>query len=275
MIASLIEYWTLDQAVNNDDVQVTLFWEDASRSDIVDFTTNDLRVARYDGADWTDEGQASITMSDTGDVTSNVVATYSPFTFGSLNAINPLPVELLDFSVNPQEGWVEINWSTASETNNDFFSVERSSDGLNFEQLLDVKGAGDSDKITNYQASDERPLFGLSYYRLKQTDFDGQFEYSPVVSVFMAGTDDLSVTLSPNPSPDRQFNLELLGVSESRQAIITLRDVAGGTFLEQEVMLAPDQKQIGLNPNTDLPPGIYIINVYLGNRNFTGKLIVQ
>jgi len=177
--------------------------------------------------------------------------------------------------VNPQQGWVEINWSTASETNNDFFSVERSSDGLNFEKLLEVKGVGDSDNITNYQASDERPLFGLSYYRLKQTDFDGQFEYSPVVSVFLEGKDEPRLTLYPNPSPNGQFNLEFFGVSELRQAFITLRAVVGGTFLEQEVMLEPDQKQISLNPKSDLPPGIYIIHVSLGNRNFTRKVIVQ
>jgi hypothetical protein len=90
---------------------------------------------------------------------------------------------LLSFDAKPEGDHVLTKWSTASEINNDFFTLERSKDGVNFEKLKTVPGAGNSDRIVNYAEKDEEPLNGISYYRLKQTDYDGKTSYSQIVPI--------------------------------------------------------------------------------------------
>ena len=77
-----------------------------------------------------------------------------------------------------------MNWATASELNNDFFTVERSVDGLTWEVVDLVNGSGTTPLRNDYSTQDPRPYSSLSYYRLKQTDFDGAFEYADILSVF-------------------------------------------------------------------------------------------
>ncbi len=96
----------------------------------------------------------------------------------------PLPVELLDFHTavaNNRE--VSIFWSTATENNNDYFSIERSTDAIHWEEIEKVQGAGNSNNLINYSTSDKDPYMGQSYYRLKQTDANGDFYYSDVSTV--------------------------------------------------------------------------------------------
>lgn len=95
----------------------------------------------------------------------------------------PLPVELLSFGVKSSGHNVEINWSTASETNNDYFTIERSKDGAVFEEVVRTKGAGNSYKILKYAAIDNNPYEGTSFYRLKQTDYDGRLTYSHTLAL--------------------------------------------------------------------------------------------
>lgn len=95
-----------------------------------------------------------------------------------------LPIELLYFDVDAtDENSVHIVWSTASETNNDYFTIERSLNGKIFDPIIVVLGAGMSNSIIEYSTVDDSPYFGTSYYRLKQTDYDGMFEYSNLVTV--------------------------------------------------------------------------------------------
>jgi hypothetical protein len=111
---------------------------------------------------------------------------FSTFTINGSSAPNTaLPVEFLFFtaSLNNQKQ-VVLNWATASELNNDFFTVERSVDGLTWEVVDLVNGSGTTPLRNDYSTIDPRPYSGLSYYRLKQTDFDGTFEYADIVSVF-------------------------------------------------------------------------------------------
>jgi hypothetical protein len=110
----------------------------------------------------------------------------------------PLPIEVYTFDVKYNNKKVYINWETASEVNNDYFTVERSKDGLYWNELNTIKGAGNSSSILNYNTTDYSPLYGISYYRLKQTDFDGKYEYSKIRSVNLEMTDNLE--MYPNPT---------------------------------------------------------------------------
>jgi hypothetical protein len=116
---------------------------------------------------------------------------FSTFTINGSSAPNTaLPVEFLFFaaSVNNQNQ-VVLNWATASELNNDYFTVERSVDGFSWEIVTIVQGNGTTPVRNDYSAIDTRPYSGLSYYRLKQTDFDGAFDYANIVSVFIDGVE--------------------------------------------------------------------------------------
>jgi len=119
------------------------------------------------------------------------LTSFSTFTInGSSAPSTALPVELLFFDAQVNEkNQVNLLWATASELNNDYFTVERSTDGGNWEIVEIVAGSGTTSVRTDYQTLDERPNKGISYYRLKQIDFDGTISYSNIVSVFVDSED--------------------------------------------------------------------------------------
>jgi len=94
-----------------------------------------------------------------------------------------LPVELLNFRAQIKGVNVQLDWSTASEINNNYFTVQRSKDGISFENILQIQGAGNSNSILHYSAIDHNTYEGVLYYRLQQTDFSGKFSYSNLVAV--------------------------------------------------------------------------------------------
>ena len=113
---------------------------------------------------------------------------------------NLLPVTLLSFEVELRSGQIEVKWTTAAEHQNDYFQIEHSSDGLEFNNVGIVQGAGDSDALNHYTFFQSNILPGIHYYRLKQVDVDGQFSYSPIRTVQYDNPQDF--ILYPNPSGD-------------------------------------------------------------------------
>lgn len=98
-----------------------------------------------------------------------------------------LPIKIRSFNANKTENSSFLKLVTASETNNDYFTIERSGDGRSFEAIGEIKGAGNSAEEKHYEFTDENPLPGINYYRIKQTDFDGQYSYSEIKSVQHTG----------------------------------------------------------------------------------------
>jgi hypothetical protein len=124
---------------------------------------------------WFDIGGAGAT-APTGSVSSTssptVFNSFSRFTLANkLAGSNDLPIELLSFNAVPDDKEVRVNWSTASETDNDYFTVEKSKDGIEWRTVAIVDGAGNSNTQLDYETMDYDPYSGLSYYRLMQTDF--------------------------------------------------------------------------------------------------------
>ena len=111
----------------------------------------------------------------------------------------PLPIELLSFTAKlNSDKEVDLNWQTASEINNDYFTVEKSADAVNFIPLEIIKGAGNSVSILNYTTLDKNPYSGITYYRLKQSDFNGDFTYSQIEAVKLF--DENNLLIYPNPT---------------------------------------------------------------------------
>lgn len=134
-------------------------------------------------------------------------AAYGPITSPVIiTCCSPLPVELLYFRSNCAEGIVTLEWSTASELNNDYFTLERSSDGLQFEPVSTVDGAGTSSAPHYYSVKMQEELPGVYYYRLQQTDFNGTTSASQL-TVTNCSEASPSLVIYPNPSFEN-FTLE-------------------------------------------------------------------
>ncbi|MDA0974290.1 MAG: hypothetical protein O2867_11210, partial [Bacteroidetes bacterium] len=147
-------------------------------------------------------------------------------TLYQVNAIadcgSPLPVELLNFTVRDNNGDALLTWATASELNNDRFLVMRTLDGIEYETIGTVNGAGNSSSILQYSFRDRNPLLGLSYYQLKQIDYDGTESLSAPVSFMNRNGDEF--VLSPNPTT-RDVNILLGNLYEEVQ--VRISDITG------------------------------------------------
>lgn len=136
------------------------------------------------------------------------VSLFSDFT-GNGNG-SPLPISLIEFNAIKVVDAVQLTWITASELNNDYFTIERSLDGYSFEAIHQEPGAGNSNQWLNYEWYDHSPFDGINYYRLKQTDFDGSFTYSTLRMVDFSKTNSGNnawVNMYPNPSMDGNLYL--------------------------------------------------------------------
>ncbi|HRJ16979.1 MAG TPA: T9SS type A sorting domain-containing protein, partial [Saprospiraceae bacterium] len=192
----------------------------------------------------------------------------SPFTLASTDAMaNPLPIELLYFDARPNGKVVNLHWATATEQNNDFFSIERSRDGLKFEEIMRTPGAGNSTERKDYSEVDTRPLSGLSYYRLRQTDFNGETTVSQVVAVRIDGEGN-DIRVFPNPADDFFFVETAADPSSLRVRLLN--------HVGQTVPLAPQVQASRLMFQTsNLAAGVYYIEIQQNNGVQSRKVIVR
>ncbi|HRH67083.1 MAG TPA: hypothetical protein PLU53_12350, partial [Bacteroidia bacterium] len=187
---------------------------------------NTLLVAHDNGTTQWQNFAGVATSNWTGNITS---ATFNNFhTFFALGnppgGGNPLPIELATFSATLVGKQVDVKWTTQAEINNHFFTLERSADNINFTEIGRVDGAGNSTSTNNYTFTDFHPLTGVSYYRLKQTDFDGKFAYFPVSVIRNVRKGSFAVY--PNPSSSPVVNLNY-GDDQLKYFSITVQDITG------------------------------------------------
>jgi hypothetical protein len=274
---SRCEYWRIRNigAASNQNYTVTLSWDTYSACNYGVTFLPDLRVASWGNPTinlWNDMGNAATTGTiAAGTVRASVVSNFlssasgTPFTLASATLQNPLPIKLISFTAKPQNEKVVLNWTTASETNNDYFEVERSVDGIEFMSIARQRGAGNSTEINNYEDIDNHPLNGISYYRLKQTDYDGQFSYSDLVSVRFKSNNDLSVYAFPVPATD------FINVyCEGKTGVYNIRVIQPDGRIIKTISSASSKTVIDLG---DMLSGIYFLEVYENDINKTIRII--
>ncbi|MBT8195686.1 MAG: T9SS type A sorting domain-containing protein, partial [Bacteroidia bacterium] len=124
---------------------------------------------------------------------------------------NPLPIELMHFGVSQTNNKVVATWQTATEINNDFFTLEKSTDLKTWEIISTVQGAGNSNVTLEYSTLDDNPIQGVNYYQLKQTDSDGKFTYSKIASINFKVSDlkDDRLNIFPNPTNGQAINVAM------------------------------------------------------------------
>jgi uncharacterized repeat protein (TIGR01451 family) len=179
-----------------------------------------------------------------------------------------LPVELLSFDVKKNGCTVELSWLTASEFNNDFFTVYRSMDAQNWEPIAKVAGNGTTSLSTKYSFVDQNPVSGMSYYRLKQTDYDGTEEWHPIRGIDRSDCGGVSARIYPNPATN-VLNVALTDVRPV-EAFIALYNAAGALVLTSE-MSGLDLQQINLS---QLPVGTYLLTILTEDANLSFKVVV-
>jgi hypothetical protein len=181
-----------------------------------------------------------------------------------------MPVELMIFNAKEVDGVVELNWATASETNNDFYTIERSVDGISFEGIGFVQGAGNSNAILEYKYSDYTPI-EVAYYRLKQTDFDGRFSYSGIIKVDAKAEGSTNITVNGSGSA-----LNLLATTETSGNLqIDIYTLGGNLVYSAGVYVEEGSNTLNINPEITTN-SIYIVNVSVNNgMPFTTKIYLN
>ena len=187
-----------------------------------------------------------------------------------------LPIELVMFTANPLGKTVLLNWETASELDNAYFTIEKTKDGVNFEKVTQVAGAGNSAEKLYYAAVDSTPFAGLSYYRLKQTDFDGKYSYSNLVPVNFNGLPDTDeFVLYPNPVNNGLLNLSYIG-KRGAEMMVYFYDIQGRLVATQVVPSAYSGPQlVNVYPTQGLNAGVYMVKGVSDSISFVKKVVVQ
>jgi hypothetical protein len=233
-----------------------------------------------DGSLWTTGGGTINAANGAGRLASHGYAlrmglsSFSEFGIASQQPSNPLPVQLVSFNAKKlKTGLVEIKWVTATEVNNDFFSVERSSNGINFEEIQVVNGAGNANRTLNYQTIDGKPLTGVSYYRLAQTDYDGTKTYSSIVSINNVGIQTNNAwTVYPNPVTIGG-SVNIFGNTGTlNKATVEIYEAASGRKIAFENINA---ESTNISISNELNPGVYLVRITENETVQTQKLIVQ
>lgn len=175
-----------------------------------------------------------------------------------------LGIDLIDFSalLNSNHS-IDLHWSIQSETNNQSYTIEKSSDGIHFESLIEVPGNINSSEVREYNTSDLNPFPGYNYYRLFQTDIDGKINYFKTIVI--NNPDYYKTSIYPNPASDI-LNIQL---ENPEAALITLINYSGDIYISQNI--AANTFHFTLNI-ADLKEGIYIMKIQQDNLNYQYKI---
>lgn len=180
---------------------------------------------------------------------------------GTFAGSSNLDIELTSFYASQLDASVQLYWTTASEINNDFFTVERSKDGSNFESIGSVNGAGNSSSEIDYSFLDNKIFNGIIYYRLTQTDYDGSVTFSEIAKVIFPN--EVEIKIYPNPATEF-FSIQgkLVGnvsIYTSTGRIVKTIENYGGEFISVEY----------------LDRGIYLITYVVDTKMKTVKLVLK
>ncbi len=215
------------------------------------------------GSPWQSQGtHVNTTQSEIGGIVTAVrsdLSTFSHFAIGMGGG--PLPVALIVFNAKVSGNNVICNWQSATEVNNDYFTLQRSKDGKFFEEVARIDGAGNTSNEHKYTYTDRKPFEGLSYYRLKQTDYDGQSEVFHVVSVNSKSDLAVSETIKVLPNPVvNDFSIEFAALNPGK-ATIQVTALNGVMIVKQEINFEEGKNSIPLSFPITAGAGTYVLRV--------------
>ena len=188
--------------------------------------------------------------------------------------VEPLPVILSYFfaRLDEAEENVIIKWETATEENSHYFDVERSSDGINFEKISRVIAQGTSSAVHNYSEIDDSPLYGTSYYRLKQVDFDNTHSYSPIDTVYLNNKLASEIRIYPNPA---KYDFKLVLTAQLNAEVqCTLSSTSGHRIFNRALNVSKGFNKFTF-PVDRLSPGQYVLKLYSDALRISESIMMQ
>jgi hypothetical protein len=267
--------WLIEEnTIGGSNATLTLQW--ATAEEMGSFNRNNSGIAHHlSGSLWDNPIFSAATSVGSGlwTQTRSGFTSFSPFVVRDLNAI--LPVELLNFDATRLDKYqVQLDWSTASEINNKGFYVERMLENeAEFSSISFVEGQGTSVETNSYQFIDENSYTGVSYYRLKQEDFDGTISYSEIKAVAgidVSNTNYIDLSIYPNPVFD-QLNVHFGELPESiTSAEVKIIAINGQVLHRFETGLNPYQV-LEIKEVRNLVPAMYMLSIELDN----GERVLQ
>lgn len=180
----------------------------------------------------------------------------------------PLPVELVNFEVVCNNNAVELSWTTASEINNDYFVVEKSFDAINFFELTAIKGNGNSNVTNHYSAYDTNPSSVITYYRLKQVDFNGDKTYHNIVST-NCNINGFNVNQLALNNNILSFNIT---TTTNENLNIYFYDYSGRLIANKPITIVEGINTVQLT-NLEISTGIYMLSIIGEQNSYSTKLL--
>lgn len=237
---------------------------DASNYRLMYRATNEL------DDEWTVVASASSISGD--QLTFSSISTLDTDGFITLGSINhsdsPLPVKLLEFNARAEADSVRLFWSTADETDNAFFAVQRSSNGFDFEDLIFQTGYGNSQTVKHYEVADKSPVNGVNYYRLRQVDFNGFESFSEIERVTFERKETDVLIVYPNPAS--RF-LKVKGAGQKEKGVLLIRNGQGMTVLSRDL---DAHNTIEMNVS-GLKEGMYFLEARWPGKIETHKVLIK
>lgn len=230
-------------------------------------TITDLRAQRWNSG-WETPILGQISGLNT--VTVSGVTQFSSWAISGNSS--PLPVTLLDFTARQATDVIVLNWSTATEINNDYFEIEKSYNGKSYGVIGKLKGAVNSDDTKHYTFSDRELKKGRVFYRLKQIDLDGTYSYSPIVSLSVVGTEfaDLDVRVYPNPATN---TLYVVHNGPAHDFVsVSILDATGKLILRNDSVPPTESGEVQLDMS-GMKAGYYIIQTVAGGKSRSFRIL--
>jgi hypothetical protein len=239
----------------------TLTWSPTTELSGITYTTNDAKATAVLTVDRTYTMTAQNPTYPTCKMASSIFADYS--------CPGNLPLDFIYLDVTSENEGVHLTWVTMNERGADKFQVESSRDGANFYTIGTVKAVGNSTTALIYNFIDGLSSEGLTYYRIKEIDLNGDFKYSEV-KIWNGGKDS-AFKVYPNPSTD-QFHIEFAANEDGEQITLQLMDITERLIFTKEIFTRKERSYILNDP---LAKGIYILKIIDTNTEHVFKLIKE
>lgn len=280
---SELEYWVLDGTTPGVSANTSVTYGTQSGVSNAIGLVLALLKDLTPGSGFSDETWTRVEANNSGsNNNTGTLSTTNPISF-STNLItlgeqlsSALPVTLVYFKARLDEhGQAILEWQTATEINNDYFQLEKSSDGKYFETVGIIAGYGDSKELINYEYVDNHPYSGLSYYRLKQVDFDGKFEYLPMVALTNQQKTEFSATPYPSPVLGNSFTIGLTTSDMNTPIHIQLLALDGRKLFDTWYATDRFTGNLEVNAPQEIGRGLYLLVVDQGFARVIKRVVFK
>ena len=259
-------HWDINRTSGSDNATISVAWT-ASSTYGTENWNHDISTmlwAYFDGTDWNSIGSTPSGSSVSGSLTTSSANTNwsnENFTLAATTATYPpLPVEIISFEGQCNNNLTQIEFIVASQVNNEFFTVERSTNLMDWEEVGYFDGGGTTNELITYNWSDETPIYGTKYYRISQTDINGEVRYFNPIAVECEHEMDLDITLYPNPASDK-ISIDLnFDYFPSEDTYLNIKSIRGEIIKSVPLHLNRGFNIIEIDCQ-NLPKGIYIIMI--------------